>query len=111
MAHNRHKETDRISDLARELRKFGTTIDEHDDGLTIHPIDDWKRILDPTRPPIFIDTYRDHRMAMGLGMLGLLVPNLCIRDPRCTTKTFPRYFETVAELAGQKPNYTYGDNA
>ncbi len=37
VAHNRHKETDRIADLARELRKFGGRVDEHDDGLTIWP--------------------------------------------------------------------------
>ena len=107
VAHNRHKETDRISDLARELRKFGARIDEHEDGLTVHPVEELDKLLDLSREPIYIDTYRDHRMAMGMGMLGLVVPNVCIRDPRCTTKTFPRYFETVAELAGQVPQYSF----
>jgi 3-phosphoshikimate 1-carboxyvinyltransferase len=106
VAHNRHKETDRISDLARELRKFGARIDEHEDGLTVYPVQEVGRLLDRSREPIYIDTYRDHRMAMGMGMLGLVVPNVYIRDPRCTTKTFPKYFETVAELAGQVPHYS-----
>lgn len=106
VAHNRHKETDRIGDLARELRKFGTRIDEHYDGLTVYPIESQAALLDNAREPIFVDTYRDHRMAMGLGMLGLVVPNVFIRDPRCTTKTFPRYFEAVAELTGQLPRYS-----
>ncbi len=35
VAHNRFKETDRIGDLACELRKLGAVIEEHDDGLTI----------------------------------------------------------------------------
>ncbi|MCU0711970.1 MAG: 3-phosphoshikimate 1-carboxyvinyltransferase [Pirellula sp.] len=107
VAHNRHKETDRISDLARELRKFGARIDEHDDGLTIYPVERLSELLNPSREPIYIDTYRDHRMAMGIGMLGVMVPNVFIRDPRCTSKTFPKYFETVAELVGQKPSYSY----
>ena len=29
VAHIRHKETDRIGDLARELRKLGADVDEH----------------------------------------------------------------------------------
>ncbi|MFP6618343.1 MAG: 3-phosphoshikimate 1-carboxyvinyltransferase, partial [Pirellulaceae bacterium] len=37
VAHIRHKESDRIGDLARELRKLGATIHEHGDGLTIEP--------------------------------------------------------------------------
>lgn len=107
VAHNRHKETDRISDLACELRKLGARVDEHSDGLTIYPIENRDKLLDPSREPIYIDTYRDHRMAMGMGMLSLVVPNLFVRDPRCTTKTFPRYFEVLAELAGQEPQYTF----
>lgn len=107
VAHNRHKETDRIGDLACELRKFGVRVDEHDDGLTIYPIENREYMFDRSREPIYIDTYRDHRMAMGMGILGLIIPNVIIRDPRCTTKTFPKYFETVADLVGQKPVYSF----
>ena len=37
VAHIRHKETDRIGDLARELRKFGAVVEELPDGLRIIP--------------------------------------------------------------------------
>ena len=37
VGHIRHKETDRIGDLARELRKLGAEVDELDDGLRIVP--------------------------------------------------------------------------
>ena len=37
VAHNRHKETDRIGDLACELRRLGAEVEEHPDGLTIVP--------------------------------------------------------------------------
>jgi 3-phosphoshikimate 1-carboxyvinyltransferase len=96
VAHNRHKETDRISDLACELRKLGAEILEHPDGLTIIP-----RALHGT----ILETYRDHRMAMGLSLVGLRIAGTKIQDPRCTGKTFPDFFEVVGKLIGQSPRY------
>jgi 3-phosphoshikimate 1-carboxyvinyltransferase len=89
--HIRHKETDRIGDLARELRKFGAIVDELPDGLRISP---------PAVPqPATIDTYHDHRMAMSLALVGLNVPGVIINDPACTAKTYPRYFDDLARIA------------
>ena len=90
VAHNRHKETDRIGDLATELRKCGAEVNEHEDGLTIVP-------------PIQIqsatfETYNDHRMAMSLALIGLRQPGIVITNPDCTKKTFPNYFEVLREL-------------
>lgn len=91
VAHIRHKETDRIGDLARELRRLGAQVDEFDDGLRIHPA---------TLVGCAVDTYRDHRMAMSLALVGLRVPGVQIRDPGCTVKTYPRFFEDLESLAG-----------
>jgi 3-phosphoshikimate 1-carboxyvinyltransferase len=96
VAHNRHKETDRIGDLACELRKLGVEVIEHEDGLTIHP--------GPLRGAD-IKTYGDHRMAMSLALVGLKVPGIRILDPRCTEKTYPEYFEDMGRLIGQEPQY------
>ena len=96
VAHIRHKESDRIGDLARELRKLGAVIDEHPDGLTIHP-----RSMNGT----LLETYQDHRMAMSLALAGLKVPGVTIQDPQCTEKTYPRYFEDLqAVLASTNRN-------
>lgn len=91
VAHNRVKETDRISDLATELRKLGQEVDEFEDGLTIRP-----------RPvvPADIDTYDDHRMAMSFAITGLRAPGVRILDPGCVAKTFPDFFQRLAELVG-----------
>ncbi|MFO0870747.1 MAG: 3-phosphoshikimate 1-carboxyvinyltransferase [Pirellulales bacterium] len=89
VAHIRHKETDRIGDLARELRKFGAAVEEHADGLTITP--------GPLRAAT-IDTYDDHRMAMSLALPGLRLPGVVIRHRECTAKTYPRFFEDLAAL-------------
>ncbi len=96
VAHNRHKETDRIGDLARELRKVGATVTEHEDGLTIEP---------GRYHASELETYHDHRMAMSFTLLGLRIPGITILDPRCTNKTFPHYFEVMGKLIGQEPRY------
>jgi 3-phosphoshikimate 1-carboxyvinyltransferase len=89
VGHIRHKETDRIGDLARELRKLGAAVDEFDDGLRITP-----------GPPqsAEIDTYNDHRMAMSLALAGLRIPGVVIKDPACTAKTYPGFFRDFAAL-------------
>lgn len=91
VGHIRHKETDRIGNLAIELRKLGATVEESDDGLTIHP--------GPLRAAR-IATYDDHRMAMSLALAGLRTPGVVILDPGCTAKTYPRYFEDLERLSG-----------
>ena len=90
VGHIRHKETDRIAALAAELRKFGAEIDERDDGLRITP--------GPLHGAA-IDTYDDHRMAMSMALVGLAVPGVVIRDPACTSKTYPGFFDDLAGLA------------
>jgi 3-phosphoshikimate 1-carboxyvinyltransferase len=89
VGHIRHKETDRIGDLARELRKLGASVEELADGLKIMP--------GPSKPAA-IDTYDDHRMAMSLALAGLRIPGVVIKDPGCVAKTYPRFFEDFARL-------------
>jgi len=91
VAHNRIKETDRVSAVATELRKLGQEVEEFEDGMTIHP-----------RPvtPADIETYHDHRMAMSFGITALRAPGVRILDPECVGKTFPDYFDRLIELTG-----------
>ena len=89
VGHIRHKETDRISDLARELRKLGAGVDEFPDGLRITP--------GPLQVAT-VETYDDHRMAMSLAMVGLGRPGVTIANPGCTAKTYPRFFEDLDRL-------------
>ncbi len=90
VAHIRHKETDRIGDLARELRKFGATVEELPDGLRITP--------PQTLQAASIETYNDHRMAMSLALVGLRTPGVVINNPECTEKTYPNFFADLALL-------------
>jgi len=93
IAHVRHKETDRIGDLARELRKFGAGVEEFADGLRITPpkqYDIWSGAT--------IATYNDHRMAMSFALAGLQLPGVVIQDPGCTAKTYPDFFGDLQRL-------------
>jgi len=90
VAHIRDKETDRIADLTRELRRLGAGVEERPDGLTITPA--------PLQPAA-IKTYDDHRMAMSLALVGLASPGVTILDPACVSKTFPHYWTVLETLA------------
>lgn len=92
VTHIRDKETDRIADLTRELRRLGATIEERADGLTITP--------GPLRPAL-IQTYDDHRMAMSLALVGLRSPGVTILDPGCVAKTFPDYWQVLRGMIGR----------
>ena len=94
VAHIRHKETDRLRAVATELRKLGAEVHERDDGLRIVP-----------GPPrgAEIETYDDHRMAMSLAVAGLRIANVVIRDPGCTAKTYPEFFEDLGRLTRAEP--------
>jgi 3-phosphoshikimate 1-carboxyvinyltransferase len=89
VGHIRHKETDRLHALATELRKCGAGVDEYPDGLRIWP---------QTLHGATIDTYDDHRMAMSMALVGLAIPGIVIRDPGCTRKTYPGFFQDLERL-------------
>jgi 3-phosphoshikimate 1-carboxyvinyltransferase len=89
VAHIRHKESDRLAALATELRRLGAEIEEFADGLKITP-----------RPlhGAIVETYNDHRLAMSLALIGLVVPGVVIRNPGCVAKTYPDFFADLEKL-------------
>ena len=44
-----------------------------------------------------VETYDDHRMAMGFSLIGLRSPGIVIDNPGCCRKTFEDYFEVLEE--------------
>jgi len=91
VAHNRHKETDRITAVVTELRRLGIEVDEHEDGMTIHPGEPRSAL---------IETYNDHRMAMSFALAGLRIPGIRIADPACTGKTYPGFWTDLEMICG-----------
>lgn len=89
----RRKESDRLGDLAAELRKCGADIVEVDDGLIIEP------------SPLHgasLGTHDDHRLAMAFAVLGGRVSGVEIDDPKVVSKSWPGFWlarESIAESA------------
>ena len=85
----RKKESDRIGDLAHELRELGVQADELDDGLKVHP----------SKPHGGkVNTHHDHRLAMSLALIGLVTPGVVINDPMVVTKSWPEYWTMLGGL-------------
>jgi 3-phosphoshikimate 1-carboxyvinyltransferase len=85
----RGKETDRVGNVVRELRRAGLEADEEPDGYVVHP----------GRPrAATIETYDDHRMAMSFALLGVRGDGIRIADPGCVAKTYPGYWAMLHDL-------------
>ncbi|WP_031816605.1 3-phosphoshikimate 1-carboxyvinyltransferase, partial [Vibrio parahaemolyticus] len=87
----RVKETDRLSAMATELRKVGAEVEEGEDYIIVKPVPHLKHAA--------IDTYDDHRMAMCFSLVALSDTPVTINDPKCTSKTFPDYFDKLKALS------------
>lgn len=90
IASARIKETDRIHATCTELARLGVRVEEHEDGMTIHPVEQMR--------PAVIQTYNDHRMAMAFSLIGLRVEGVVIENPACVSKTFPHFFDVLETL-------------
>jgi 3-phosphoshikimate 1-carboxyvinyltransferase len=86
----RLKETDRVAATCTELARLGVQVEEHPDGMTIHPCKFFQSAN--------IQTYNDHRMTMAFSLIGLRAPGLTIENPACVSKTFPSYFDVLRTL-------------
>jgi 3-phosphoshikimate 1-carboxyvinyltransferase len=92
-ANVRVKECDRIAVMARELRKIGVDLDEHQDGLTIRG---GKAMHGAT-----IDPERDHRVAIAFALAGLLVPGIVIEHAVCVAKSYPTFWGDIERVRAQ----------
>jgi 3-phosphoshikimate 1-carboxyvinyltransferase len=88
----RIKESDRIAALQTELGKIGATITEETAGVwDLVPSSGW------TNSVVQIETYHDHRMAMGLAPLATLM-NLEIKDPEVVNKSYPGFWKDMKSV-------------
>lgn len=86
------KETDRVNALQTELAKIGVKLIEKNQTYKLDCAE-----LDLTKN-ISISTYDDHRMAMALAPLALLMNELEIEDPRVVDKSYPDFWVDLEKL-------------
>lgn len=89
IGHIRFQESNRILAIVTELSKMGIRCEETENSITIYP---------GIPQPSFVDTYDDHRMAMGFSLIGLRSDGIVINDPGCCRKTFENYFEVLDDV-------------
>ena len=88
----RNKESDRITAVVTELRKFGADIDEAPDGFVING----KKSL---KGDCEINTYHDHRLAMSMYIAGLISEkSVNIKDFQWVDISFPEFEEMFTSL-------------
>ena len=95
IGHIRFQESDRINAIVTQLTQMGICCEEdvHSPGsITIYP---------GTPNSSVVETYDDHRMAMGFSLIGLRAPGITIHDPGCCRKTFENYFEVLESTLEQ----------
>lgn len=89
IGHIRFQESNRIAAIVTELRKMGIECDEGESSITIYP----------GQPKAsLVNTYEDHRMAMGFSLTGLRAEGIVIDNPDCCRKTFEEYFEVLEDV-------------
>jgi 3-phosphoshikimate 1-carboxyvinyltransferase len=86
----RAKESDRLGDLATELRKTGAAVDVTDDGLRIEPVVELHAAT--------LATHHDHRLAMAFAVLGAAVDGIVVEDPAVVSKSWPGFWAAYDEL-------------
>ncbi|MCB9229202.1 MAG: 3-phosphoshikimate 1-carboxyvinyltransferase [Deltaproteobacteria bacterium] len=89
VANMRIKECDRITAIVTELRKTGASVEEFEDGLAVTG--------EQSLGPALLETWKDHRMAMALSLIGLRIPGIRLTNPGCVSKTFPEFFEMLKQ--------------
>jgi 3-phosphoshikimate 1-carboxyvinyltransferase len=87
----RHKETDRLSAMADNLRLMNADVEVYGDSMRVHPSALKGAVVDPRG---------DHRIAMALAVAGLLAEGETeIINAECVDISFPGFFDTLASVA------------
>jgi len=90
----RVKETDRIAAMASNLRLLGVTVEEQDDGMTIHGVE---RLNGAT-----LNSFGDHRIAMSFSIASLVALSpITINDIECVDTSFPSFYPLLQKVNGR----------
>lgn len=91
----RVKETDRIAAMAAEMNKFGVRVESGPDWIEVER-------GATVEENVEVATYDDHRMAMSFSLAAVAGVPVVIKDPGCTAKTYPAYFDEFFRIIGKR---------
>ena len=85
----RHKESDRLAVVAKNLRLFGVPVEEKPDGLLIEG--------GCSLVGAEVESHGDHRIAMSAAILGLLAKGkTVVKDTACIETSYPGFAKQIA---------------
>jgi 3-phosphoshikimate 1-carboxyvinyltransferase len=90
VAHARLKETDRVANLAKELVKFGASIEELPDGLKIMAPFDIKNAS--------LQAYNDHRLFMALTIASMMTQKSIVAGAESVDVSYPNFLSDMRAL-------------
>ncbi|MFQ5892647.1 MAG: 3-phosphoshikimate 1-carboxyvinyltransferase, partial [Candidatus Methanofastidiosia archaeon] len=89
-SHLRYKESDRIENMASELRKFGIRTEERHDGLMVYQGNLKRNLL--------LNSHNDHRICMALSVAALKSENVTIKNVNCVSESYPNFFDDLKRI-------------
>jgi len=90
ISHLKFKESDRIISMDEELSKIGCSITRRGQLYLLSP----GKLVDKVE----FNTHEDHRIAMSLAPLSLLIDEVTINKPDVTIKSYPDFWKNMSEL-------------
>jgi 3-phosphoshikimate 1-carboxyvinyltransferase len=90
IGHTRKQESDRVAVVANGINALGGRAQPFADAIRIEP--------GPLHDGV-VEACGDHRIAMAFSILGLQVPGVAIKGAGSVAKTFPQFYEMLAELS------------
>lgn len=95
IAHARAKESDRIGDLAAELRKLKADIETGADYVLVRP-----REIGMYQANATLDPRQDHRLAMAFAVAGLKL-GVKVKNIECVSKSYPGFVSDFRALGAR----------
>jgi 3-phosphoshikimate 1-carboxyvinyltransferase len=93
VAHARVKETDRVSNIAAELIKFGAHINEFRDGLRI------------TAPLVIknasLEAHNDHRLFMAFTIASMMTEKSIVAGAQSVDVSYPNFISDMKNIGGR----------
>ena len=90
ISHARLKETDRVSNIACELTKFGATVKEQRDEISISP---------PTLiKNASLEAYNDHRLFMAFTIASMLTEKSTVSGAESVDVSYPNFIQDLTNL-------------
>ncbi len=87
----RVKESDRIKAVVLNLRALGVEVEELPDGMVIKGKQTIKGGI--------VDSFKDHRIAMGFSIIGLIAEKpVTIKDADCIFISYPQFYEHLEQV-------------